>query len=415
MRASSTDGVVGYFECWGPHLDYGWAVITGVRSLQWKYTAEPAPEELYDVLRDPGKTTNRIEAEPAVRAEMRDRLAAVRSRYATATTARAEVLSLEERERLAALGYVEVPRAHAPDTQLDPRRLASLHDWVDDARWLATAGRYDEAIDALETMAQSPSVRAFVLRAGGLSTPPGAGSTMRWPPSTSNPADRLRGGVPRPRPYAAGSRESGARARGPRRRAGSSPATQLLRAHALARLGRHAEARAAVDAAFASRPDEVARLRTRAALVIDAAPVPDGEAELRGLLTVAPNDAVLGSRLGFYLALWGRPDQRDEAHERLGAGGPLFARRRGHPVESRMGAARLGHDDEAVHALEAALHLDAQRSLERFRLAIVLHRTGESARAAELVRTALAEEPQASWAGPAHALQREIEHERTSR
>src|SRR5262249_18412595 len=86
-------------------------------------------------------------------------------------------------------------------------------------------------------------------------------------------------------------------------------------------------------------------------------------------------------------------------------------------IQSNLGwgAARLGHDDEAVRALEAALHLDPKRSLERFRLAIVLHRTGDSATAAELGRPALGEEPQASWAGPAHALQREIEQEGTNR
>ena len=416
VTASSTDGAVGYFECWGPHLDYGWATITGVRNLRWKYTAEPVPDELYDVLRDPGETTNRIEAEPAVRAEMRDRLAAVRRRYTTATTARPETLSLEERERLAALGYVEVPREHEPDTQLDPRRLASLHDWVDDARWLATTGRYDEAINALETMAQSPSVRAFVLRT--LAPVYAARGRLDDAVASYDEYIRLTGseeaslGLGRTllgagNPQRALAVLDGAPA--------SSPATQLLRAHALARLGRHAEARSAVDAAFAGRPDEVARLRARAALVIDAAPVPDGEAELRSLLAVAPNDAVLGSRLGFYLALWGRPEQRDEAHELLAAAA------RSSPgdadVQSNLGwgAARLGRDDEAVRALESALQLDAQRPLERFRLAVVLHRRGDSARAAELVRAALAEEPQASWAAPAHALQREIEQEGTSR
>jgi arylsulfatase A-like enzyme/predicted Zn-dependent protease len=416
VTASASDGAVGYFECWGPHFDYGWATITGVRTLQWKYTAEPTPEELYDVLRDPGETTNRIEAEPAVRAEMRDQLAAARSRYATATTARAESLSLEERERLAALGYVEVPRKQEPDAQLDPRRLASLHDWVDDARWLATTGRYDEAIDALETMAQSPSVRTFVLR----SLAPVYAARGRLDDAVAAYDEYIRLTGSEEASLGLGRTLLGAsnpqRAlevldRAPQ----SSPTTQLLRAHALARLGRHAEARSAVDAAFAGRPDEVARLRTRAALVIDAAPVPDGEVELRSLLAIAPNDTVLGSRLGFYLALWGRPEQRDEAHELLAAAA------RSSPgdadIQSNLGwgAARLGHDDEAVRALEAALNLDAQRPLERFRLAVVLHRTGDSARAAELVRTALAEQPQASWAAPARALQREIDQEKTRR
>jgi len=416
VTASASDGAAGYFECWGPHFDYGWATITGVRTLQWKYTAEPLPEELYDVLRDPGETTNRIAAEPAVRVEMRDRLAAARSRYATATTARAETLSLEERERLAALGYVEVPRTQEPDAQLDPRRLASLHDWVDDARWLATTGRYDEAIEALETMAQSPSVRAFVLRS--LAPVYAARGRLDDAVAAYDEYIRLTGseeaslGLGRTLLGAGNPQRALAVLDGAPQ---SSATAQLLRAHALARLGRHAEARSAVDAAFAGRPDEAARLRARAALVIDAAPVPDGETELRALLAVAPDDAVLGSRLGFYLALWGRPEQRDEAHALLAAAA------RSSPgdadIQSNLGwgAARLGHDDEAVRALEAALRLDAHRPLERFRLAVVLHRTGDSARAAELVRTALAEQPQASWAAPARALQREIDQEKTSR
>jgi arylsulfatase A-like enzyme/Tfp pilus assembly protein PilF len=409
VTATADDGAVGYFESWGPHLDYGWAVIEGVRTLRWKYTARPAPAELYDVLRDPRETASRIDAEPAVATEMAASLAALRSRAAAVTGAPALTLSLEERERLAALGYVDAPQEHPPDAELDPRRLAALHDWVDDARWLATAGRYDEAIEALETLAQSPSVHAFVLR----TLAPVYAVRGRFDDAVAAYREyiRLTGaeeaylGLGRTlltagQPEAALAAIDGAP---------SSSTTLLLRAHALARLGRHAEARAAVDAAFVARPDDRARLRKRATLVIDAAPVPDGEAELRGLVAAAPDDAALKSWLGYYLALWGRSDQRDEAHALLVAAARSLPSDADAQSNLGWGAARLGDDREAASALEAALRLDPHRSLERFRLAVVVQRTGESARARELVRTALAEEPQASWAAPARALLRQLE------
>jgi len=102
LRARADDGAVGYFECRGPNLDYGWAVIEGVRTLQWKYTARPEPAELYDVLADPRETSNRADAEPPVRAEMVDRLAAFHLRHATATTARHRVCATVTRPACAA-------------------------------------------------------------------------------------------------------------------------------------------------------------------------------------------------------------------------------------------------------------------------------------------------------------------------
>jgi arylsulfatase A-like enzyme len=69
---SGDDDVVGYFESRGPHLDLGWAAIEGVRTSRWKYTALPAPHELYDVLADPGETRDRLADEPAVAAQLRN-------------------------------------------------------------------------------------------------------------------------------------------------------------------------------------------------------------------------------------------------------------------------------------------------------------------------------------------------------
>lgn len=403
----ATDDVSGYFEARGAHFELGWAAIEGVRTSRWKYTAAPEPRELFDVQRDPRETTNLVAREPAAVADLEARRAAFATRHPAAARPAGGVTP-EEQERLAALGYIAAPQAHEPGTEPDPRRFATIRDWVDDARGMADAGEYDRAIDALEALAQSPTVRGLVLR-------------------TLAPVYAERGRVDDAivayRDYIAltGATEASLGLARTLLAAGKpyealatldatpeSPAVQVLRAHVLARLGRPAEARAAVDAAFGTQAER-GRLHKRALLVIDAAPVGDGEAELRALLAAAPDDPVLQSWLGYYLALWGRPEQRDEAL------GLLQAAARSEPddadVQANLGWGAARRDDDATSrtALEAALALDPRRALERFRLAIVLARNAERARATELVRDALRFRPAASWAAPARALLADLE------
>jgi tetratricopeptide (TPR) repeat protein len=190
-----------------------------------------------------------------------------------------------------------------------------------------------------------------------------------------------------------------------------SPRSEIFRAYALARLGRHAEARAAVDQAFAAQPEAVERLRRRAALVLDVAPLPDGEAELRGLLDAAPEDAALKSWLGYYLAVWGRPEQSDEAFELLKAAAEEAPEDPEILGNLGWGAHKLGRHAEAVEALEAALALDEGRHLERVRLGHALRAAGQPARALALLRQAVALRPGARWAKEARQAMHELEQE----
>ena len=141
---------------------------------------------------------------------------------------------------------------------------------------------------------------------------------------------------------------------------------------------------------------------------MEAAPLPDGEAELRAQLAAAPGDAVARSWLGYYLALWGaQPAQRDEALALLAGSAAA------HPGDAELqanlglggGTSGSGRRRESV-ALEAALARDPGRAIDRFRLAIVLARREDRARALELARTAMRLRPAASWSPEARRRSR---------
>jgi arylsulfatase A-like enzyme/Tfp pilus assembly protein PilF len=408
-ESPAADDAVGFFESRGPEVDLGWAPLDGVRTARWKYTARPEPRELYDVRADPGELRNRIDDAPEARAAM-EALYAKLQRETPRAEATAGQLDLDERERLAALGYVEAPQARAPGEEPDPRRFASIRDTVDDARELASMGDYDRAIEALETLAQGPTVRTLVLRTLAMvyverGRYDDAVAAYREYLQVTG-AEEAHVGLARTLVQAGRPAEALAALDAV---AAPSRGTQLVRAHALARLGRHAEARATIDAAFADRPGSTERLRKRAALAIDSAPLADGEAELRALLAAAPDDAILRSWLGYYLAVWGRPGQADEAYALLAAAAAAAPRDAEVQANLGWGAWKLGRVAEARAPLETALALEPGSALDRFRLALVLERSGERARAATLVRSALAQQPAASWAEAANALLRRLE------
>ncbi|MGH0033402.1 MAG: sulfatase family protein [Myxococcota bacterium] len=80
----------------------------GVRIGDWKYIegTRDGVRELYDLSRDPGERNDLSEAEPEKLRELSGRLAAWRSTLGT-TRAAAPALSVEERKKLQALGYLE--------------------------------------------------------------------------------------------------------------------------------------------------------------------------------------------------------------------------------------------------------------------------------------------------------------------
>ena len=404
--------VVGYFESANPRYEFGWAEIQGVRTAGWKYTGAPEPEELYDVLADPDEQENLIDREPEMRSRMRALRAELdeRSRGLSSEAPSPPDLSPEERERLAALGYLEAPASFADDEKPDPRRYVRALGFVNVARSQARAGSYRRAIATLESLAPSPVVRPFVLRnlapiyrtVGRLEEAMAAyrevlgstGSTMarnelaRTLLMAQRPEDALE--------VLADSPELSAQAR-------------WLRAQGLTRLGRHAEAGAEIDRAAPRRRRKA--LHLRAALVLDAAPLPDGEQQLRRYLEEAPDDPLLKSTLGFYLAVEGSPEHRAEARDLLEAAGAAAPENA--EVLSYVGWAfkRLGLTQQAIEVLEKTVALDGERHLDRVRLAYALRDAGERQRARALLRESLMAHPGAGWATRAREVERELTRE----
>ncbi len=406
---SEGDDVVGWFESHGPR-GLGWSAIEGIRTPRWKYTGVPAPEELYDVLRDPGETSNLAEQEAEARARLAARFSELRARHDEGPSSRREEIGLAEREQLAALGYIEAPARFGAGQEPDPREFVAVHGWVEQARQSALNGEYEAAIDVLETLAESPSVQALVLRSlGRIYEEAGRSDDAiraygRYIDLTGSSEARL--GLARTR-LRAGQPELALSALASLAAADQSVAP--LRALALARLGRLAEARATLDESFARRPAR--RRQQRAQLVLVDAPVPDGESELRGLLAEAPEDPLLRSRLGYYLAIWGSEAQREEALAMLRDA--AAAQPRDAEIQSNLGwgAYRRGETAEAIRGLEAALALDPARPMDQYRLAQALGRSGDRERALEQVSAALRANPGAYWSRDAKALRNTLESE----
>ena len=395
--ASAADSLVRYFECEAAHFEFGWAPLAGVRTARWKYTATPEPPELYDVLADPHELHDVVDQEPEVRARMEEQWAEIRARREAETPdARLLGVSLETMERLAALGYVQAPQTFAPGEAPDPRKFVATQDWMDRARDLARAGKFGPAIEQLEALRQSASIRVLVLRtlapmyaeAGRLED---SIQTFREYIDLAQ-TEESRLGLARVLIAADRSAEALALLDALEQRDAASVVT--LRAVALADLGRRDEARALIDEKLTGTE----RQRLRAVVVIEGAPLEGGEAELRALATEAPEDPRLKSWLGYYIAVWGRPDQAEEALALLRAAA------RAHPHDAEFhanlgwAAYRLGRNDEAIAELAIALRIDGTRQRERFRLAFALARHGDRERAIGFLKEAIAARPGAAWA-----------------
>jgi arylsulfatase A-like enzyme/Flp pilus assembly protein TadD len=394
------DAVFGYFESRGPHFELGWAEIQGVRSRRWKFTATPQPQELYDVLADPRELQNRIGVEPEVHQRMEQAYGEIQRTFADSARPSAMAdLDPEEEEHLAALGYVAAPKKPPRGIAPDPRPLVGVWYWVEGARAIAQAGDWERAIETLETLKHSASVRSVVLR----TLAPLYEVLGRYDAAEAAYRDyiELTGSREAHLALARVALSDGAPERAldnlDRLSAGG-PAVEFLRARALMRLGRVEEARAAVDAAFSMPGSGSARLHRRAALVVDVAPLEGGEEELRGLLAEAPEDSLLESWLGYYLAVWGRPEQGGEARDLLESAAVAAAE--SPQVQSNLawGAHQLGYPEIALTALRRALELDSRRFQDRARLGLILAQTGDVDGAKEALRTALQGHPGAAWA-----------------
>ncbi len=97
-----------YAETYIPELQFGWAPLRSYRIGRYLFIDAPRPE-LYDISSDPGQKRNIIEQNAALAAQYRERLRAFVTKYRSQPRQPAAAGAvLEAREKLAALGYVQL-------------------------------------------------------------------------------------------------------------------------------------------------------------------------------------------------------------------------------------------------------------------------------------------------------------------
>jgi arylsulfatase A-like enzyme len=132
-----------YSETYYPRVHLGWSELKSVVDGQHHYIEAPRPE-LYDVVADPRQTRDLV-------ADRRDVVRALRlalSRFPSDFSA-PEASSREEREKLAALGYLGGAAASTSGPRPNPRDRIHVLDQVKVAFGLSAGGRDAEAVVAL--------------------------------------------------------------------------------------------------------------------------------------------------------------------------------------------------------------------------------------------------------------------------
>lgn len=132
-----------YSETYYPRVHLGWSQLTSVVDERYHYIESPRPE-LYDIVADPRETQDLF----AERRDVSRRMQTVLSRFPSGFAGPAAV-GAEEREKLAALGYLGGATGSASGPPANPRDRIHVLDRVKEAFTLGAAGRDAEAVSAL--------------------------------------------------------------------------------------------------------------------------------------------------------------------------------------------------------------------------------------------------------------------------
>ncbi len=138
-----------YSESMFSSLTYGWSELSSLRGPRWKYIRSATPE-LYDLSRDPAEENNLAEARPDVLERFEARLDSLLEESPSGESFSDRRSSTpEERERLAALGYVTGSPGREEGTRpRDPKDMIRYHLLIDRGNKATDHARYDEAFDA---------------------------------------------------------------------------------------------------------------------------------------------------------------------------------------------------------------------------------------------------------------------------
>jgi len=141
-----------YSESLSPRYHYGWSELYALTDDRYRLIRAPR-DELFDLAQDPGEKHSIAEERPRVRAAMRGALDAL---IANASVTAPSRVSSEDRQKLAALGYVgtqsSAPLETPGDTLPDPKDKIDVLRQYRRASALAAEGRSADAIAAYRAL-----------------------------------------------------------------------------------------------------------------------------------------------------------------------------------------------------------------------------------------------------------------------
>jgi arylsulfatase A-like enzyme/thioredoxin-like negative regulator of GroEL len=153
-----------YFEALSGMLTRGWAPLYGVVRDGHKYIELPLPE-LYDVVRDPDESDNRVALEPERLERLRGALRPLRERDGGIEQREEDA---ETRAQLAALGYISSGPTEMKETWTeadDPKNLIELDARMQEVIALQLAGDLPGALAAIEeVVARRPQMNAALVQ-----------------------------------------------------------------------------------------------------------------------------------------------------------------------------------------------------------------------------------------------------------
>lgn len=142
-----------YSETWYPRFHFGWSELHSLVE-RGEHLIDAPRAELYDLTRDPGEKVNVIDARRRRLVAMRETLGTFK-REAEAPAA----VSAEEREKLAALGYIGSGGSAAEGPLADPKDKIGIFRELQAAFRLSREGKEEEALAAFDSLlAREPAM-----------------------------------------------------------------------------------------------------------------------------------------------------------------------------------------------------------------------------------------------------------------
>lgn len=154
IEGKSQRELTAYGESLYPKLNLGWSELIAIESSRYRYIHGPGPE-LYEIVKDPGETINRIATFPEIAKRHLQELQKI-SRAQPATAVKPEEMDPETREKLGSLGYISGTSPFPKEaSSLDPKEKIGVWNEIQTALFHMSQEQFGQAIQKLKRIAST--------------------------------------------------------------------------------------------------------------------------------------------------------------------------------------------------------------------------------------------------------------------